>query len=261
MDFSFIKDCSEWITMKTRILFLMVGLLLGAYVGGFLTSQNISTMYSYCVTEQPLSENTTIISAASIAMPAVDQDGKGVTTTLDVQMVPGSGKTLTNVDKLFFWTDTQNSIRTAKSVAQQLTEKNLDGYDFIYTINANATSIEGPSAGAALTVATIAAIENRHLNTSVMITGTINPDGSIGQVGGITEKAGAAKEIGAVLFLVPRDQSSETVYNPKEYCRKVGISQICSLQQIPQTIDVSEKAGIEVKEVRTVEDALQYLLI
>ena len=247
--------------MKIRILFLVMGLLLGAYVGGFMTSQNISTMYSYCVQTQPISDNSTIISAASIAMPAVDQDGKGVTTTLDVQIVPGSGKTLTNVDKLFFWTDTQNSIRTAKSVAQQMTQKDMEGYDFVYTINANATSIEGPSAGAALTVATIAAIENKQLNTSVMITGTINPDGTIGQVGGITEKASAAKEIGAVLFLVPREQSSETVYNPKEYCRKVGISQICSLRQMPQTINVSETAGIEVREVATVGDALSYLLI
>jgi uncharacterized protein len=244
--------------MKVRIFFLIAGIVLGAYLGGFMTSQNVSKSYSYCMGEASKTEEAAVVSFASIAMPALDQDGNGVTTTLDVQIVPGSGKTLTNVDKLFFWTDTQNSIRTAKSVAEQITSQNLDNYDFIYTINANATTIEGPSAGAALTIATIAAIENKTLNSSVMITGTINPDGTIGQVGGIVEKATAARIIGADVFLVPLKQSTETKYDSKRYCQKVGLSQICSLQQVPQTINVAEKAKIEVREVGTVEEAIKY---
>jgi uncharacterized protein len=246
--------------MKIRILFLIAGIVLGAYLGGFLTSQGISKSYSYCMAGPPESGDmiSSAISFASIAMPALDQDGNGVTTTLDVQIVPGSGKTLTNVDKLFFWTDTQNSIRTAKSVAERITNQDLNGYDFIYTINANATVIEGPSAGAALTIATIAAIEKKALNSSVMITGTINPDGSIGQVGGIVEKATAARLIGAEMFLVPPKQSTEVKYDPQEFCQKIGFSQICRLQQVPQTIDVASKAEIEVREVATVEDAMKY---
>lgn len=247
--------------MKIRILFLIIGIVAGAYLGGFLTSRSISNSYSYCTGETPKSQEAAVVSFAVIAMPAVDQEGNGVTTTLNVQIVRGSGKTLTNVDKLTFWTDTQNSIRTAKSVAEQITNQNLNNYDFIYTINANATTIEGPSAGAALTIATIAAIENKTLNSTVMITGTINPDGTIGQVGGIVEKAIAAKEIGAELFLVPGGQSTQTLYNSQRYCNKVGISQICGFEQVPMRVDVSQKAGITVKEVNNVEDALKYFLI
>jgi uncharacterized protein len=248
--------------MKVRILFLVIGVVLGAYLGGFLTSQTVSTYYSYCMPAGiNAAELGNAVSFASIDMPAVDQDGNGVTTSLDVQIVPGSGKTLTNVDKLIFWTDTQTSIRIAKSVAEEITNKRLDDYDFIYTINANATIIEGPSAGAALTIATIAAIENRTINSSVMITGTVNPDGTIGPVGAVLEKAAAAKQIGAQLFLVPVHQSMETVSNPQKYCKKIGLTQICSLENVPQRINVSEKTGIQVIEVSKVEDALKYFFI
>jgi uncharacterized protein len=251
--------------MKIRILFMIIGIFIGAYVSGFFTSQTVNVYYynytSQAVCRQPLNFNGSDVSFASITVPAVDQEGNGVATTLDVQVVPGSGKTLTNVDKLLFWTDTQNSIRTAKSVAENITNMSLENYDIIYTINANASVIEGPSAGAALTVATIAAIQKKQLNSSVMMTGTINHDGTIGPVGEIIAKAAAAKSIGAELFLVPLSQSAQVTYESRKYCEKIGFSQICTVEQIPSKVDVSEKTGIEVIEVKDVEDALKYFLI
>lgn len=251
--------------MRIRILFMIIGIVIGAYIGGFFTSNTVYVYYynytNRFACSQPIALNNANMSFASIAVPAVDQDGTGVATSLDVQVVQGSGKTLTNVDRLLFWTDTQNSIRTAKSVAEQITNVSLADYDIIYTINANASVIEGPSAGAALTIATIAAIEKKQINTSVMITGTINHDGTIGPVGGIVEKAIAAKSIGAELFLVPLSQSAQITYESKKYCEKIGFSQICTVEQIPQKVDVSEKSGIIVKEVKSVEEALRYFLV
>ena len=52
---------------------------------------------------------------------AVDQNGKGVSTPLVVEVKPGTGEALTNIDKLLFWTDTQQSIQTAKAVAENIT--------------------------------------------------------------------------------------------------------------------------------------------
>ena len=251
--------------MKIRILFMMIGIVIGAYIGGFFTSQKVYIYYynytTQAVPRQLVDLNSSNVSFASITVPAVDQEGNGVATILDVQIVPGSGKTLTNVDKLLFWTDTQNSIRIAKSVAEELTNTSLNDYDLIYTISANASVIEGPSAGAALTIATIAAIQKREINQSVMITGTINHDGTIGPVGEIIAKASAAKSIGAELLLVPLSQSAQISYTSQKYCERIGFGQICTVEQIPQKVDVSEKAGIAVKEVKTVEEALRYFLI
>jgi len=96
---------------------------------------------------------------------------------------------LVNVDNLLFWVDTQYSIRTAKYVAEDIANINASDIDLIYSIETNASVIEGQSAGAALTIATIAILENKTLKSDVIITGTINPDGSIGSVGAILAKA------------------------------------------------------------------------
>ncbi len=198
---------------------------------------------------------------ATLMVPAVDNEGNGVTTTLVVGIMPGTGRTLADIDTLLFWVDTQNSIRTAKKVASNLTGVDLDNYDLVFDVETNASLIGGPSAGAALTIATIAAIEDKPLKDDVMITGSINHDGTIGPVGGITEKAKAAKNQGYSLFLVPLLQSKEVTYESKEHCEKLGFSEICTVEQVPKKVDVSKEAGIEVKEVGSVEEALQYFYL
>lgn len=118
--------------------------------------------------------------------------------------------------------------------------------------------IEGPSAGAALTISTIAALEGKQLNHSVMITGTINPDGTIGPVGGIPAKASAAKDSGAQLFLVPQGQGTQTSYSPVQQCQQMGLITYCTTEYKASTVDVSKNLGLNVKEVTTIQDALPY---
>jgi len=197
-------------------------------------------------------------SFSSIYVPAVDENDHGVVTLLTVQAIDGdgSGKILVNIDRILFWGDTQDSIRTAHSVAQNIRGIDLSHIDLVYTIIANASVIEGPSAGAAITVATIAAAEDRQLNNSVMITGTIKMDGSIGQVGGILAKANASRDQGAELLLVPPGQSYEQITTLK--CQWVGWVEQCNI--VYETVDVAKQSGIEVIEVKNINEALNYLL-
>ncbi len=198
---------------------------------------------------------------ASVGVPAVDEEGNGVVTMLNVQVSPnGSGRVLTDIDKLFFWVDTQNSIRTATKVAQEVTKKDISKYDIVYTVRANASVIEGGSAGAALTIATIAALENKTLNKSVMLTGTINEDGTIGPIGEVFAKAVAAKDVGSKLFLVPDGQGSTRVYRPQKNCYKEGYLEICETKTTSEKVFISKDVGIEVKEVKTIQDAVKYFL-
>jgi uncharacterized protein len=213
-----------------------------------------------------ITTTTTLVSAvphhgAALKVPAVDEEGNGVVTTLIVEAQPGQGRVLTDVNNLLFWVDTQYSIRTAQRVAQAITKVNISRVDLIYAIETNASLIEGPSAGAALTIATIAALENKSLNQSVMITGTINPDGSIGAVGAVAEKAKASKDVGATLFLVPEGQGTEISYKPIQKCEKVGPILYCTTKYKTEKIDISESVGITVKEVSTVDEALKYFLM
>jgi uncharacterized protein len=197
----------------------------------------------------------------ALNVPAVDEEGNGVVTTLVVEAQPGRGRVLTDVNNLLFWIDTQYSIRVAQRVAQNVTKVNVSDVDLIYAIETNASLIEGPSAGAALTVATIAALEKKSINQSVMITGTINPDGSIGPVGAVAEKAKASKDVGATLFLVPAGQGTEISYKPVQKCEKIGPIRYCTTKYQTERIDISSSIGITVKEVSTVEEALKYFLV
>jgi uncharacterized protein len=246
---------------------LSLGIILGLFFG-YLVASTLNPPvieYYYPSTTATLTAPDTIkpdseISVASLKMPAVDNDGNGVVTMLDVQVLEGSGRALANIDKLLFWTDTQTSIRTARSVAEEITKKDLSQYDLVYTIRANASVIEGPSAGAALTIATIAALQNKKINQSVMITGTINLDGTIGPVGEVFAKAKAAKQIGAQLFLVPESQSTEVTYSSQKKCDRIGWSEICTIEQVPEKVDISKEAHIEIREVKNVQEALKYFL-
>ncbi len=191
-------------------------------------------------------------------LPAVDSEGQGVNTLLTVEASPGTGRTLTDIDNLLFWADTQHSMRVARRVAENITGKKVEDYDIVYTIEANASLIGGPSAGAALTIATIAALQNKKLRDNVMITGGINHDGSISPVSAILEKAKAAKGAGAGIFLVPLLQSRDVIYEESEHCEVFGYSEICTTETRPKKIDVQQEAGITVREVETIQDTMEY---
>jgi len=249
---------------KTIIFTLLIAIVffLGYYAGNYM-SETVVIHYNQTrpvnvVTYVPYAPDNA--SYSSIVVPAVDEEGNGLTTVLNVQIVPGSGKVLANIDKLLFWTDTQNSIRTSSKVASNLTGIDLSKYDIIYTIETNATAVEGPSAGTSLTIATIAALKNKILDPEVMITGAINHDGTIGPVGEILPKAKAAKDAGARLFLVPLLHSKEITYKSKRYCEQIGAAQICTTEKIPTEVNISDEVGIDVVEVRTIEEAMEHFL-
>ena len=63
--------------------------------------------------------------------------------------------------------------------------------------------IDGPSGGAALTLGTIAAIRGDAVRPKVVMTGTILPDGTVGQVGLVPAKVRAAARDGFTLVLIP----------------------------------------------------------
>ena len=197
----------------------------------------------------------------SINVPAVDNEGKGAIVKLKVQVIPGEGRTLVNVDNLLFWVDTQFSIRVAKIVAENVTKLDLSKIDLIYTIETDASVIEGQSAGAALTIATVAAIQNKSINKNVIITGTIVPNGEIGPVGAIFEKAKASKDMNATLFLVPNGQGTQVNYRPEQKCENIGPITYCTTEYKQGRIDISKDAGIDVKEVSNINEALKYFIV
>ncbi len=63
--------------------------------------------------------------------------------------------------------------------------------------------IDGPSAGALLTIGVLSGVRGDQLRDDVTMTGTINPDGMIGPVGGIPFKIEGAAKAGKKTVLIP----------------------------------------------------------
>ena len=81
-------------------------------------------------------------------------------------------------------------------------------YDLPFPVNINSDNIGGPSAGLAFTLGIIDALSGGQLTNGriVAATGTIRPDGSVGDVGGVAQKTVAVERAGATLFLVPEQE-------------------------------------------------------
>jgi uncharacterized protein len=173
-----------------------------------------------------------------------DNKTKGVLATLTVEVHNGSGRVFVETNPLTK-IDTQVSARLAKEVACEITGVNCSNYDFYYIINSDYEIVGGPSAGAAMTVATIAALQGVKLKGDVFITGTINPAGSIGPVGGILDKAEAAYLGGAKTLLVPH---GETIYYDEATGKEVNLSYLAM-----------KNWGVRLLEVNDIYQAYPYL--
>ena len=78
-------------------------------------------------------------------------------------------------------------------------------YHFPFPIKINSDEIGGPSAGLAWTLGIINTLSGGHLTGGLTIaaSGTIRPDGSVGDVGGVEQKTVAVERAGATVFFVP----------------------------------------------------------
>ena len=83
--------------------------------------------------------------------------------------------------------------------------ENGDRYTLPAKVNINTANIGGPSAGLAMTLTLIDKLSTGSLtgNHLVVATGTMSPNGQVGGVGGVEEKAVAAHNAGAKYFIVP----------------------------------------------------------
>ncbi|MBA0045489.1 PDZ domain-containing protein [Mycobacterium sp. NPDC050853] len=80
-----------------------------------------------------------------------------------------------------------------------------------FTIDFNLANIGGPSAGLMFSLAVIDKLTPDELDGGKFVagTGTIDAEGKVGPIGGITHKMLAAKDAGATVFLVPAGNCAE----------------------------------------------------
>jgi uncharacterized protein len=82
--------------------------------------------------------------------------------------------------------------------------------------------IDGPSAGGLMTIGVLAALRGDEIREDAAMTGTINPDGTIGPVGGILQKIEGAAEAGKTFVLIPIGRTERGV-DLVEHGHRLGV--------------------------------------
>lgn len=235
----------------TAFLIVMILGTIGGYYG-----------YNYFLeTREYIKIEEKVFSSVDIHLAAVTEDDVGMLIPMRIEIHQGSGKILVNIDDPSFIIDTQDSMRIAVHEASRVTQYNTAGVDVLFSLDTGVTIVGGPSAGAAMAVATAASLINKNIRQDIIITGTIEDGGKIGPVGGIILKAQAAKAYGATIFLVPDGES--VIMQEIEECdteESFGWEyEHCTVRY--ESTSVSEVVpGLQVIEVSYIEDALQYML-
>ncbi len=199
---------------------------------------------------------------ASTKVVAVSTQGEGMIGDVVVEVEPGEGKVLVDTTP-FIEPDTQYSAVTAVEVSKGITKTDLKDKNVLINFDINGTVLGGPSAGAAITIATIAAIENKPIKENIALTGTIEKDGTIGKVGGLIEKGDAAATKGNKLFLIPEGQSKFTYYQKEINKKQLGNVVFYQTKLTPKTINLEEyfqDKGMEVVEVSNIQEVVNYML-
>ena len=94
-----------------------------------------------------------------------------------------------------------------------------------FDVAIDSQNIGGPSAGLAfaLTIVDVLTPEDLTRGHNVAVTGTIDPDGRVGLVGGVQFKVRAAEHEGADVFLAPRDEVVEARH-AASHLKVIGVS-------------------------------------
>ncbi|MGI9123984.1 MAG: YlbL family protein [Mycobacterium sp.] len=102
-----------------------------------------------------------------------------------------------------------------------------------FTVDFNLANIGGPSAGLMFSLAVVDKLTTGDLNGAKFIagTGSIDAEGAVGPIGGITHKMSSAQEAGATVFLVPAENCDEA--------RTVSgnTMELVKAETLPQTVD------------------------
>ncbi|MBX4262024.1 Lon family ATP-dependent protease [Clostridium estertheticum] len=102
----------------------------------------------------------------------------------------------------------KDSVFNAASVIRKMTNKDINDYDVHVNI-VGGGKIDGPSAGAAITVCIISSLLDKPLRQDIAVTGEISLRGIIKPVGGIFEKIYGARRKGIKLVILPSDNEKE----------------------------------------------------
>jgi uncharacterized protein len=198
------------------------------------------------------------IDVAAVLAGSQGGEEKGVLSKLVVTVAyPGSGNVYVSTNPLTML-DTQAAARIAAMVAARMAGVDFWRYDYFYEMKSDSIIIGGPSASAAMTALTIACLLDSPVRNDTVVTGMINPDGTVGPVGGLDGKLHAVatkdKE-----FIIPIGQANYTYIVYEEKKLPFGLVIYRPVKKTVDLVKLGKKLGVTVVEAADISQVYYYL--
>jgi ATP-dependent Lon protease len=108
----------------------------------------------------------------------------------------------------------------------------LDKNDLHVHVPAGAIPKDGPSAGVTMATAIVSALKNQAVRDDVAMTGEITLSGLVLPVGGIREKALAARRHGIKTFVLPSRNEADIAELPPEVQKGMQFVPVSTLEEV-----------------------------
>ena len=125
----------------------------------------------------------------------------------------------------------KDSVFNAASVIRKITKKDIKDYD-IHVNVVGGGNIDGPSAGVAITMCIISALEEKPIRQDIAITGEVSLRGKVKPVGGIFEKIYGARRKGIKLVIIPKDNEKEI----PEGLKDIKVKTVSTIEEVMNLI-------------------------
>lgn len=148
----------------------------------------------------------------TMLVPAVVGEQGGGLLHMTVRVHPGNGAVLTTVSPVVGPSTQESQVQAVREAFRGLDiSPSQCEVEYYFRDPAGAPSLDGPSAGMAMTVVLRAALTDRTIRDDVSITGAILPGGRAGLVGGIIDKAQASSRYGLTAIITPKQEIYENI--------------------------------------------------
>jgi len=159
----------------------------------------------------------------------------GDTMFIEVNLMPGKGQlTLTGQLGDVMQESAQAALSYTRSQAKVLglPDDIFENVDVHIHVPEGAVPKDGPSAGVALATALISAFTGRPIRRDVSMTGEITLRGRVLPVGGIREKALAARRAGVTTFILPKKNASDLQEIPRNLRKGLNFIQVERMNEV-----------------------------
>jgi len=137
-----------------------------------------------------------------------NDSSSGELARIDMYLKPGYGGVFLDVAESTFGADLQETLPLIRDYAQTYTGKSLMYKDVIVKITTSAANVQGTSGSAAMAIGLISMLQDTKLRNDTVLTGVLQPDGTLGEVNSLNLKISVAKKLGVKTILIPKVECS-----------------------------------------------------